>query len=204
LGARETSLSKTTDRNGDVALLLYAAPFVLNFVWTLYVWYGAGLSATLPQLVFLEVTQNPYIFLAGFGAVVLAGVIDFNSEPQERRKAALSTLSKRLQAIAVVSVVLALISAWYAANFDLGVTFFNLLDGRYPLVFPALLVFLSFMILPTVRFEGANIKNLLVVLLLFASPLVIYELGKRNTVGGLGGGLILILAAAFFLLRDRK
>jgi hypothetical protein len=197
-------LSKAADRNGDIALLLYSAPFVLNFVYALYLWFGTGLSATLPQLVFLEVTQNPYLFLAGFAAVVLAAVIDFNSEPPERRKGALSTLSKRLQAIAFLSVVLALVSAWYAANFDLGLTFFNLLDGRYPLVFPALLVLLSFLILPSVRLEGANLKNLLVVLLLLASPVVIHELGKRNTVGGLGLGLVLILAAAFLLLRDRK
>ena len=96
-------MSKVADRNGDIALLLYSAPFVLNFVWALYLWFGTGLSATLPQLVFLEVAQNPYLFLAGFGTVVFAAVIDFNSEPPERRKGALSTLSKRLQAIAFLS-----------------------------------------------------------------------------------------------------
>jgi len=108
------------------------------------------------------------------------------------------------QAIAFLSVVLALVSAWYAANFSLGGTFFNLLDGRYPLVFPALLVFLSFIILPSVRLQGANVRNLLVVVLLVASPVAIHELGKRNTVAGLGVGLILILAAALLLLRDKK
>jgi hypothetical protein len=198
-------LSETAaDRRGDIALFLYAAPFILNFVWALYLWSATGLSSTLPQLVFLEVTQNPYLFLAGFAAVALAAMIDFNSEPPERRKSALSTLSKRLQAIAFLSVVLALVSAWYAADFGVGGTFFNLLDGRYPLVFPALIVFLSFIILPSVRLQGANARNLLVVVLLVASPVAIYELGKRNTVAGLGVGLILILAAAFLLLRDKK
>lgn len=66
------------DRNGDIALFLYAAPFILSFVYALYLWLGTGLSAILPQLVFLEVTQNPYVFLAGFAAVSLAAVIDFN------------------------------------------------------------------------------------------------------------------------------
>jgi len=187
-------------RSGDIALLLYAAPFILNFVWALYLWLGAGLSSVLPQLVFLEVTQNPYLFLLGFGAVALAAVIDFNSEPPERRRAALSTLSKRLQAIAGLSIVLALIAAWYAASFDPGLTFYNLLDARYPLVFPALLVLLSFMILPSVRLQGANRKNLLVVVLLLASPAVLYELGKRNTIAGLGVGLVLLLVAALLLL----
>jgi len=197
-------LSKAADRNGDIALFLYSAPFVLSFAYALYLWVSTGLSATLPRLVYLEVTQSPYLFLAGFAAVVLAAVIDFNSEPPERRKIALSILSKRLQSIAFLSVALAFVSAWYAASFDLGGTLFNLLDGRYPLVFPALLVLLSFLILPSVRLEGANVGNLLVVLMLIASPVVIHELGRRNTVAGLGVGLILILAAAFLLLRDKK
>lgn len=195
--------AQSAGRNGDIALLLYAAPFILNFVWALYLWVGAGLSSILPQIVFLQVTQNPYLFLSGFGAVALAAVIDFNSEPPERRRAALSTLSKRLQAIAVLSVVLALIAAWYAAAFDPGVTLFNLLDARYPLVFPALLVFLSFAILPSVRLQGANQRNLLIVLLLLASPAAIYEIGRRNTAVGLGLGLVLLLAAVYLLLTKK-
>ncbi len=192
------------ERNGDIALLLYAAPFILSFAAALYFWSQAGFSAILPQLVFLEVTQNPYVFLAGFAAVALAAIIDFNSEPPERRKAALTTLSKRLQAIAIIAIVLALIAAWYAASFDVGLTIYNLLDARYPLVFPALLVFLSFVILPSVKLQGANTKNLLAVLLLLVSPVALYELGKRNTVAGLGVGLILLLAAAFLMLRNKK
>ncbi len=198
-------MSKTAaGRNGDVALLLYAAPFVLNFVYALYLWLGAGLSATLPQYVFLEVAQSPYLFLAGFGAVLLAAFLDFGAEAPEARKGALVALSKRLQLVAGVSVVLAFLSAWYSAGFDAATAGFNLLDGRYPLVFPALLVFVSFLILPSVKLQGANRKNLLVTVLLIASPAVLYEVGKRNTVAGLGLGLILLLAAAFLLLRDSR
>jgi hypothetical protein len=192
------------DRNGDIALLLYAAPFILNFAYALYLWVGTGISAILPQLVFLEVTQNPYLFLAGFAAVSMAAVIDFNSEPPERKRIAVVTLSKRLQTIAVVSIVLAVLAALYAADFDASVMIFNLLDGRYPLVFPALLMFLSFLILPSVRLRGANMRNTLVVVLLIASPAALYELGKRNTIAGLGVGLILLLAAAYLLIRNAK
>jgi hypothetical protein len=192
------------DRNGVIALLLYAAPFILNFAYALYLWVGTGISAILPQLVFLEVTQNPYLFLAGFAAVSMAAVIDFNSEPPERKRIAVVTLSKRLQTIAVVSIVLAVLAALYAADFDASVMIFNLLDGRYPLVFPALLMFLSFLILPSVRLRGANMRNTLVVVLLIASPAALYELGKRNTIAGLGVGLILLLAAAYLLIRNAK
>jgi len=194
----------TKARNGDVALLLYAAPFILNFAYALYLWAGVGLSATLPALIYVEVTQSQYIFLAGFAAVVLASVIDFNSEAPAGRRSALGVLSKRLQALAFLSLALALVSALYASGFDLGNTLLNVLSGRYALVFPALLVFFSFVILPSVKLQGANRNNLLVIILLIASPAALYEIGKRNTSAGLGVGLILLLAAAYLLLRNKK
>jgi hypothetical protein len=195
---------KVEQKYGDVALLLYAAPFILNFVYALYLWFGAGFSAILPQLVFLEVTQSPYIFLAGFAAVALAAVIDFNAEAPNAKRSATVVLSRRLQAIALASIVLAFIAAWYSAGGDIVTALFNMLDGRYPLVFPALLVFFSFLILPSVRLQGANTKNLLIIVLLIASPAALYELGKRSTVAGLGVGLILVLVAAFLLINNKK
>jgi hypothetical protein len=191
-------------RNGDIALFLYAAPFIINFVYALYLWSGNGLSAILPQFVFLQVAQNPYIFLVGFIAVSLAAVLDFDSEARDARKSGLADLSRRLQWIAVAAIVLAFVAALYSASFDIGTAVLNLLDGRYPLVFPALLVLLSFLILPSVKMQGANRKNLVVVVLLVASPAALYELGKRNTVAGLGVGLMLLLVAALLLLRSDK
>jgi hypothetical protein len=194
---------KVEPKYGDVALLLYAVPFILNFAYALYLWFGVGLSSILPQLVYLEVTQSPYVFLAGFAAVALAGVIDFNSEAPNAKKGATLALSRRLQAIAFASLILAFIAAWYSAGGDLGTALLNMLDGRYPLVFPALLVFFSFLILPSVRLQGANLKNLLVVALLVASPAALYEVGKRNSVAGLGVALILLLAAAYLLVNKK-
>ncbi len=194
----------TEERYGDVALILYAFPFIINFVYAIYLWSGAGFSAILPQLVYLEVSQSPYIFLAGFAAVLLAAVIDFNSETTASKRSVVVALSKRLQAIAFLSLFLAFITAWYSAGGDIGTAVFNVLDGRYPLVFPALLVFFSFVILPSVKLQGANLRNLLVVVLLVASPAALYELGKRNTAAGLGVGLILLLGAAYLLVRGKK
>lgn len=194
----------TQSRNGDIALLLYAGPFIFSFAYAMYLWVGAGLSATLPALVYVEVTQSSYVFLAGFAAVALACVIDFNSEPPATRRSSLSVLSKRLQALAFLSIGLALLSAFYASGFSVGSTLLNVLQGRYALVFPALLVFFSFVILPSVKLQGANRNNLLVIVLLIASPAALYELGKRNTSAGLGVALILLLAAAYLLVRNKK
>jgi len=188
----------------DIALLLYAAPFIINFVYALYLWSRAGLSSILPQFVYLEVSQSPYIFLAGFAAVALAVVLDFDAEAPDARKGSLFKLSGRLQGIAALSIVLSLIAAWYAASFDPSTMITNVLNGRYPLVFPAVLVFLSFLILPSFRVQVGNLKNLLVIVLLIASPLSLYELGKHNTAAGLGVGLILLLVAAYLLVRPKR
>jgi hypothetical protein len=195
---------KVEAKYGDVALLLYAAPFIINFVYALYVWAGVGLSAVMPSLVYIEVTQSPYVFLAGFAAVALAVVLDFDSEAPGGRRGATVTLSRRLQQIALVSIVLAFISAWYSAGGNLGNGVLDMVDGRYPLIFPALLVFFSYLILPSVKMQGVNLKNLGIIVLLVLSPASVYELGKHNTVAGLGVGLILLLAAAFLLVYNRE
>lgn len=187
-----------------MALFLYAVPFILNFLYALYVWSGVGFSSIMPQLVYLEVTQSPYVFLAGLVAVSLAAVLDFDSEAPNAKRNAAVALSRRLQWIALISIVLAFVAALYSAGGDVGTSLANMLNGRYPLVFPALLVFFSFLILPSVRLQGANIRNLLVILLLIASPVALYEIGKRDTVTGLGAGLVLLLIAAYILVRPKS
>ena len=197
-------MSAGQQKYGDVALLLYAAPFIVNFAYALYLWAGVGFSALLPQSVFIEVTQNPYIFLIGFAAVAFAAVIDFDASTPETRRSSAVDLSRRLQWIAGLSIVLALISALYAAGGNPVNMFLYVLDGRYPLVFPALLLLFSFAILPTVRLQSLDKMDLLVVVILIASPVALYEIGKRNSIAGLGVGLILVLLAAFLLVRPKK
>lgn len=193
---------KVEGRNGDVALFLYAAPFIINFVYALYVWAGVGFSSVLPQLVYIEVSQNNYIFLLGFAAVVCAALLDFTSEPAASRRSSTFSLSKRLQALAMVALVLSFLAAWYSASGNLSTAVYNVMDGRYALVFPAVILLFSYIILPPVKLQGANLRNILVIVLLFLSPAALYELGKRNTAAGLGSALILILLAAYILLRD--
>lgn len=196
--------SPHAERNGDIAVLLYAAPFIINFLYAIYLWAGAGFSAILPQLVYLEVTQNPYVFLLGFAAVSGAAMIDFDSSTVEARRSSLVSLSKRLQWIAALSFILACLAALYSAAGNPANMAYNLLDGRYPLIFPAVLLLLSFAILPTFRFQRANTRNGIVLLLLFASPVALYEVGKRSVVAGLGVGLILVLVAAYLMVLPKK
>ena len=200
-------MSKTVDELGDVAFFLYLTPFIATFLYTMYLWVQSGISPVLPQLVFLEVTQSPYLFLVGIVAVTVAGVLDVNDENPATRKAAVAKLSLRLQTIALVSIVLAVVAAVYSSGGDLGNAFFNLLDGRYPLVFPALLVLMSFLILPALdvrKLDSRNAQSVAVVVLLLASPAALHEVGKVNPVAGLASAFALLLAAAAVFLRAQK
>lgn len=195
--------ARVEGRNGDVALFLYTAPFILNFLYALYVWSGVGFSSILPQLVYVEVSQSPYIFLLGFGAVLLASVLDFDSEPSGSKRAGVLALSRRLQTLALAAIILSFVAALYSASGSVPAAVLDMLDGRFPLVFPALILFFSFVILPSVKLQGANMKNLAVVVLLIASPVALYELGKRETAAGLGVSLIFVLLAAYLLVNKK-
>jgi hypothetical protein len=194
----------STKNSGDVAFFLYLTPFIANFVYTLYLWASSGISLVLPQLVFLEVTQNPYVFLVGIAAVIFAGLLDVTGEEPGSRRPAVLKLSSRLQMIATVSIVLAAVSSLYAAHLDVGTALFNLLDGRYPLIFPALLVLFSFLILPTIKLPTSDYVGVVIVLLLLASPLVLHEVGKSNVAAALALSLLMLLAAAVLFLRRGK
>jgi len=194
----------STKNSGDVAFFLYLTPFIANFAYTLYLWASSGISLVLPQLVFLEVTQNPYIFLVGTAAVIFAGLMDVTGEEPGTRRVAVTKLSSRLQTIAAVSIVLAAVASLYSSHLNIGIAGFNLLDGRYPLIFPALLVLFSFLILPTLRLPTSDYVGVVIVLLLLASPLVLHELGKSNVPAALGVTLLMLLAAAALFLRKGK
>jgi hypothetical protein len=191
-------------KNGDLALVLYGVPFIVSFAYAMYLWAGQGLSSTLPSAVYDEVTQNPYVFLVGFFGVLAGGLVDFSSEEPTARRGAVMALSKRLQAIAFLTLVLGAICAWYSAGFDLSNGALYLVEGRYTLIFPALLIVFSFLIVPSVRFQGVSWSNLIAIVLLIASPVGAYEVGKRNTDAGLGIALTMLLLAVFLLVRGKN
>lgn len=192
------------DNRQDIPFLLFVVPFAVSAVYALYLWAQAGLSATLPQSVFLEVTQSPYIFLIGFFAVIAGVIIDITIEPQERRRAKLIHDSDTLQKIAIVSLVLGAICAWYAAGFDPGQGATNVLDGRYVVVFPALLVIFSFLMLPSVRFTKDQLRNVVMILFFLGVPLSVDEIGKRNFFAGMIGAVILLVAGVYLFFMGQR
>jgi hypothetical protein len=192
----------------DIPFLLFLVPFAASGIYAIYLWVSVGLSATLPETVYLQVTENPYVFLVGFLAVMAGAVMDILIEAPENRRVKLAQESSTLQKLAVVALVLGALSAWYSAGFDLGTASSYFLEGRYAVVFPALLIIFSFLFLPAVTIKKGQAKNLLIIVLFFAVPLTVDEVGKRDYFAGIGLGLALLAVALYLYLttqgRDKK
>jgi hypothetical protein len=190
----------------DISTLLFLVPFVASAIYGLVLWVQAGISPLLPTSVYLTVTRDPVLFIIGTLSVLLGVMIEVNSADPSARQARLSSLGNNLQSIAIASLVLVVISAVYANGFlDLSGAATDFIVGRYGLVFPAMLVLLSYLL--TARFKVSSLMNrkVLGVIALLLVPASIYELGKRQPTLGLGGALLLlIVGVALFVIPERK
>ncbi|MDA4124156.1 MAG: hypothetical protein OK438_01705 [Thaumarchaeota archaeon] len=187
----------------DLSALLYLVPFLASGVYALYLWIAGGISAYLPTGVYLTVTRDPYVFVAGSLAVMLAVTLDFTSADPAERPARLNSLGNTLQSMGAASLVLALFFAWYANGFlDVSGAATDFILGRFSLVFPAALVLLSYLI--TARFNLASLKNPkpLGIIALLLVPVSVDLIGKRNLSVGLGTALILLIIGVVLLLRS--
>lgn len=192
-------------RYEDVSTLLFLVPFLASGLYALYLWASSGITPILPAGVYLSVTRDPYVFLTGTLAVLAGLVVDMRgSEPASRRDR-LAWDSSFLQKTAAACFILALIMAWYANGFyDLSGAAQDFVVGRYSIVFPALLVLLSYLVNPALRLSGAASAKVLGFLAMLAVPAVIYEVGKRNASVGLAAAAALMLVGIYLLLRQSK
>lgn len=190
----------------DVSTLLFLVPFLASGIYGLVLWVQSGISVILPSSVYLTVTRDPVLFIIGSLSIMLGIMIEVNSADSSTRQAKLATLGNNLQSIAIASLILVVVSALYANGFlDLSGAATDFIVGRYGLVFPAMLVLLSYLL--TARFKWASLMNRKVfgVIALLLVPASIYELGKRQPALGLGGALILlIVGVALFVIPERK
>jgi hypothetical protein len=193
-------MSASQQNREDVPFILFLVPFAASGIYAIYLWVQAGLSSTLPTTVFLQVTENPYVFLIGFAAVILGVMLDVTFTEPSQRRTKLFQESTTIQVIAFVALVLGFLSAWYAAGGDLGGAATNVLEGRYVVIFPALLVLFSFLILPSVTVRRDQLTNVAVVVLLLAVPVTIDEVGKRSFFAGMGLGFVMLGVAVYLYL----
>jgi len=193
-------MMSSKERIQDVSFLLFLVPFAASAIYAIYLWVESGISATLPQSVFLQVTENPYVFLLGFAAVVVGATLDVTSEALPKRKQKLVEESNRLQYLAVTALVLGGLCAWYAAGFDVGAGVSNLLDGRYAVIFPVMVILVSYLMLPSVTLKRGSAGYLLSVLCIVGSLAIIDEVGKRNYFAGIALAAALVVLSIYFYL----
>jgi len=189
----------------DLSGILYTVPFVLPAVYGLYLWVTTGLSAVLPSSVYLTVTRDPYVFIFGSLAVMLAVAFDTSSSDPADRLARVGAASDRLQKIAVASLVLAALAAWYSNGF-VGVsgTATDFIVVRYSLVFPLLMVLLSYLVTVQVKYGALRSPKVLGAISLLLAPAVVYEVGKRDTSVGLGIAAVLVAVGISLFVRKGK
>jgi hypothetical protein len=192
-------------RYGDLSAILYIVPFLASGIYGAYLWAQAGLSANLPTSVYLTVTRDPYVFILGSLSVMLGVILDTRGADPAQRKARLASLSNTLQSIAIASLILVLIAAFYANGLNVGGAADDFIIGRYGLVFPAVLVLLSYLVTARFDFPSLAKPKVLAVIALLLVPVSIYEIGKREVAVGLGVALVLIIIGlSAYILPERK
>jgi hypothetical protein len=187
----------------DVSTVLFLVPFLVSGIYAIYLWVGSGISLLLPTDVYLTVTRDPVVFLVGFLAVIGGLLISVWVTEQPKRREKLSSMSGTLQKIAFASFVLALVSAVYATGFSISDTVSDFIVGRYSIVFPALLVGLSYLIVIPVTVAPFGRRGIAGILLMLLVPAVVYEVGKREVMVGLVGGFVLLIIGIFVFLWNR-
>ncbi len=190
----------------DASALLYLVPFAASGVYALYLWVLGGVSPILPATVYLTVTRDPILFVVGSLCVMLGVAIEVSSTDRAGRSAKLDTLGNTLQSIAAASLILALLSAWYANGFtDVAGAATDFIVGRFGLVFPAVMVLLSYLV--TAQFKLASLRNpnVLGILAMLLVPASVYALGRRDILLGLSVAFVLVIVGlALFLMSNRK
>lgn len=196
----------TRGRAEDVSSLLYLVPFLASGAYGLVLWVQQGISPVLPSSVYLTITRDPTVFMVGSLSVMLGVVVELNGTDPAGRRAKLVSLGSTLQSIAIASLVLVLISALYANGFtDLSSAGTDVMIGRYGLVFPAMLVLMSYLITAEFKLASLADRKVLAIVAMLLVPASIYEIGKREITLGLGiAFVLLIIGVGAYLVPERK
>ncbi len=186
----------------DASTMLFLVPFIASGADAIYLWATSGFTAILPSSVYLGVTRDPYVFLAGILAVLVGVVLDLSGVASQNRRERLAWTSGYLQKTAAACFVISLLMAWYANGFvDISGAAQDFVVGRYSVVFPALLVLFSYLVNPSLKLRGAASYKFLGFLAMLAVPALVYEVGKRNAVVGLASAGVLMIVGLYLLLR---
>jgi hypothetical protein len=198
-----------TELTENISFILYLVPLIASAIYALSIWAAQGLSAALPQTVYLTVTKDPYLFLLGFASVCAAVLIELFGSPDKVKITKLTENVRQLQILAIICIATAIISVWSAAGYSpsTGSILGLLLEGRYALIFPLLLFILALLLNPASKFTFLAPSNLMrnsSLILLILSPLIFYGLWRIHMPWPaiIGPTIIIIIAGVALLFYD--
>jgi hypothetical protein len=183
----------------DAAFILYIIPILLNGGYGLWCWVSKGADLAALQQVYLQLTREPVIFLVGLLAVCIAVVLD------ARYLSLIEVVDRRVTRLAVFCFITALATALLSTRFNIGNGLTLFLQGRYALIFPVLLMVLTFLFrvreVSSASFKSAG--RWLSLLLLLVSPLTLYLLWRLGVVwyAVFAVPLILVIASVALMMR---
>lgn len=166
----------------DAAFLLFLVPIIMSGAYAIY---ATITSSAFKVDTYVAVTSNPVIFIAALAAVCGGTLLEVYKSPQEARMKKLDANARRMQKLAILTLILSLIAALVSLGAaPLPIYVGTFLAGRYPILFSVLLVFLSFMTVVPIRLKGLSRSagtNALAVILLLLAP-VVYFIGSSGTI----------------------
>lgn len=166
----------------DASFILFILPIVVSGLYAIY----AGItSAAFNIETYVAVTSNPFVFIIAIAAVCAAMLLEVYYSPPEMRSKKIDVNARRMQKLAIVTLVLSVLAAGVAIGAaPLPLFIGTFLIGRYPILFSALLVFLSFLVVIPLKFQNLGksaVTNALAIILLILAPIA-YSIGGGGSI----------------------
>jgi len=164
----------------DLSFLLYLSPLLINGLYALYLWFTPNL---LPADVYLRVTNDSIVFLAGVLAIIIALVMEVWMNPKDMKIKKIGENIPRMRILAFLFIILSLIFVWSASGYSFDI--FNVLDlyleGKYAILYPLFLLGFSFALYPSIKHLlkfSVIIFEVIPIILIASSPLLLYILWR--------------------------
>jgi len=184
-----------TDIIEDITFFLYLAPILISGIYGLATMLAGGLFYA-PSEIFLLITRDSNIFIAGVLTVCIAVVLEIKFLGGEEKQSRDMRIARNVMLLAFFCFISALILAWGFAGFDLSLASNLILTGRYSLIYPTFLIVLSVLLRLRVV-QGFTSRTLIdggTLLLPIVSIFILYGLWK------VGAEWYIVLGAPFFLI----
>jgi len=195
----------------DISFLLYISPLLINGLYALYLLFTLNL---LPVDLYLRVTNDNIVFLAGVSAVIIALVMEVWMNPKDMKIKKIGENISRMRILAFLFIILSLISVWSASGYSSSIL--DILDlyleGRYAILYPLFLLGFSFALYPSTKHFlkfSIIIFEIIPIILIASSPLLLYILWRLKLSSSIVFSiplLVFIAGIALFLysLRVKK